>query len=178
MEILLKRYYTKNGDGATLGILTAPELDKLNSEPICYTIERPLFYKGNSNKRDDKKTATINESCCIPIGTYQVKKTFSPKFQTDLFLVLNVEGRDGIRIHTANWMEELLGCIATVDQIVNSNKKPSGYWGFNSMEMLRKLENFIADKTSNINEFTLTIIDNQGELVKKQLLNKNKNLVL
>ena len=177
MQILLKRYYTKNGDGATLGILTAPELDKLNSEPICYTIERPLFYKGNSNKRDDKKTATINESCCIPIGKYKVVKHSSVKFPLS-FLIKEVQGRNVILIHQANWMEELLGCIATVDQIVNSNKKPSGYWGFNSMEMLRKLENFIADKTSNINEFTLTIIDNQGELVKKQLLNKNKNLVL
>ncbi len=177
MEILLKRYYTKNGDGATLGILTAPELDKLNSEPICYTIERPLFYKGNSNKRDDKKTATINESCCIPIGKYKVVKHSSVKFPLS-FLIKEVQGRNAILIHQANWMEELLGCIATVDQIVNSNKKPSGYWGFNSMEMLRKLKNFIADKTSNINEFTLTIIDNQGELVKKQLLNKNKNLVL
>jgi hypothetical protein len=177
MQILLKRYYTKNGDGATLGILTTPELDKLNSEPICYTIERPLFYKGNSNKRDDKKTATINESCCIPIGKYKVVKHSSVKFPLS-FLIKEVQGRNAILIHQANWMEELLGCIATVDQIVNSNKKPSGYWGFNSMEMLRKLKNFIADKTSNINEFTLTIIDNQGELVKKQLLNKNKNLVL
>ena len=177
MEILLKRYYTKNGDGATLGILTTPELDKVNFEPICYTIERPLFYKGNSNKRDNKKTATINESCCIPIGKYKVVKHSSVKFPLS-FLIKEVQGRTAILIHQANWMEELLGCIATVNQIINSNKKPSGYWGFNSMEMLRKLENFIADKTSNINEFTLTIIDNQGELVKKQLLSKNKNLVL
>jgi hypothetical protein len=94
------------------------------------------------------------------------------------FLIKEVQGRDAILIHQANWMEELLGCIATVDQIINSDKKPSGYWGFNSMEILRKLENFISDKTSNINKFTLKIIDNQGELVKKQLLNKNKNLVL
>ena len=177
MQILLKRYYTKNGEGATLGILTTPELDKLNFEPICYTIERPLFYKGNSNKRDDKKTATINESCCIPIGKYKVVRHSSIKFLLS-FLIKEVQGRDAILIHQANWMEELLGCIATVDQIINSDKKPSGYWGFNSMEMLRKLENFIADKTSNINKFTLKIIDNQGELVKKQLLNKNKNLVL
>ena len=177
MEVLLKRYYTKNGEGATLGILTTLELDKLNFEPICYTIERPLFYKGISNKKDDKKTATINESCCIPIGEYKVVRHSSIKFPLS-FLIKEVQGRDAILIHQANWMEELLGCIATVDQIINSNKKPSGYWGFNSMEMLRKLENFIADKTSDINKFTLTIIDNQGELVKKQLLNKNKNLVL
>jgi hypothetical protein len=171
MQVLLKRYYTKNGDGATLGILTTPELDKVNFEPICYTLERPLFYKGNSNKRDDKKTANINESCCIPIGTYQVKKTFSPKFQTDLFLVLNVSGRDGIRIHQANWMQQLHGCIAPVDWIINDKNKI--FTGLNSAESLEALNKFIGG-----NEFTLTIIDNEQELVKQKLLIKNKNLIL
>ena len=171
MEILLKRYYTKNGDGATLGYLTIEDREKLNFQPICYTIERPLFYKGNSNKRDDKKTATINESCCIPIGTYQVKKTFSPKFQTDLFLVLNVEGRDGIRIHQANWMQQLHGCIAPVDWIINDKNKI--FTGLNSAESLQTFHKFIGG-----NKFTLTIIDSEQELVKQKLLIKNKNLVL
>ncbi len=171
MQLLLKRYYTKNGDGATLGILTTPELDKVNFEPICYTIERPLFYKGNSNKRDDKKTTTINESCCIPIGTYQVKKTFSPKFQTDLFLVLNVSGRDGIRIHQANWMQQLHGCIAPVDWIINDKNKI--FTGLNSAESLEALNKFIGG-----NKFTLTIIDSEQELVKQKLLIKNKKLIL
>jgi hypothetical protein len=170
MQVLLKRYYTKNGDGATLGYLTIEDREKLNFQPICYTIERPLFYKGNSNKRDDKKTP-INESCCIPIGTYQVKKTFSPKFQTDLFLVLNVEGRDGIRIHQANWMQQLHGCIATVDWIINDKTKI--FTGLNSAESLKALNKFIGG-----NEFTLTIIDSEQELVKQKLLIKNKNLVL
>ena len=171
MQVLLKRYYTKNGDGATLGYFTIEDREKLNFQPICYTIERPLFYKGNSNKRDDKKTATINESCCIPIGTYQVKKTFSPKFQTDLFLVLNVEGRDGIRIHQANWMQQLHGCIAPVDWIINDKNKI--FTGLNSAESLEALNKFIGG-----NKFTLTIIDNEQELVKQKLLIKNKNLVL
>ena len=170
MEILLKRYYTKNGDGATLGYFTIEDREKLNFQPICYTIERPLFYKGNSNKRDDKKTS-INESCCIPIETYQVKKTFSPKFQTDLFLVLNVDGRDGIRIHQANWMQQLHGCIAPVDWIINDKNKI--FTGLNSAESLQAFHKFI-----NGNEFTLTIIDNEQELVKQKLLIKNKNLVL
>ena len=171
MEILLKRYYTKNGDGATLGYLTIEDREKLNFQPICYTIERPLFYKGISNKRDDKKTTTINESCCIPIGTYQVKKTFSPKFQTDLFLVLNVEGRDGIRIHQANWMQQLHGCIAPVDWIINDKNKI--FTGLNSAESLQTFHKFIGG-----NKFTLTIIDSEQELVKQKLLIKNKNLVL
>lgn len=176
IEILLKRLYTSNGNGATLGYFTTADREKLNFEPICYTIERPLFDNGISNKRDDKTTANINESCCIPIGDYDVVKTSTNKFNL-AFLIKKVEGRDGILIHQANLAEQLLGCIATVDWIIN-DKKPSGFRGLNSMEMLKKLENFIAEKTKNVNKFKLLIIDNQGELVKKQLLNKNKNLVL
>ena len=171
MQILLKRYYTKDGEGATLGYFTIEDREKLNFQPICYTIERPLFYKGISNKRDDKKTTTINESCCIPIGKYKVKKTFSPKFQENLFLVLNVDGRDGIRIHQANWMQQLHGCIAPVDWIINDKTKI--FTGLNSAESLQELHKFIGG-----NEFTLTIIDNEQELVKQKLLIKNKNLVL
>ena len=171
MQILLKRYYTKDGEGATLGYFTIEDREKLNFQPICYTIERPLFHKGISNKRDDKKTATINESCCIPIGEYKVKKTFSPKFQENLFLVLNVDGRDGIRIHQANWMQQLHGCIAPVDWIINDKTKI--FTGLNSAESLQELHKFIGG-----NEFTLTIIDNEQELVKQKLLIKNKNLVL
>jgi hypothetical protein len=170
MQVLLKRYYTKNGDGATLGYFTTQDKEAINFDPICYTLERPLFHKGVSNKRDDKKTP-INESCCIPIGKYKVKKTFSPKFQTDLFLVLNVEGRDGIRIHQANWMQQLHGCIAPVDWIINDKTKI--FTGLNSAESLQALNKFIGG-----NEFTLTIIDNEQELVKQKLLIKNKNLVL
>ena len=112
----------------------------------------------------------INESCCINEGEYEVKKTFSPKFQENLFLVLNVDGRDGIRIHQANWMQQLHGCIAPVDWIINDKNKI--FTGLNSAESLQELHKFIGG-----NEFTLTIIDNEQELVKQKLLIKNKNLV-
>jgi hypothetical protein len=46
------------------------------------------------------------------------------------------------------------------------------------MEMLKKLENFIAEKTKNVNKFKLLIIDNQGELVLSRLKKKNPNLII
>lgn len=49
---------------------------------------------------------------CIPIGSYKVITTFSNKYQKDMWQVLNVEGRSGIRIHSANYSRELEGCIA------------------------------------------------------------------
>ncbi len=70
-------------------------------------------------------------------------------------------------------MEELQGCIAPVDFIINKNNKPSGFNGLNSAESLQALNKFIGG-----NEFTLTIIDNKQELVKQKLLIKNKILKL
>jgi len=56
---------------------------------------------------------------CIPAGTYKVAWTFSPAFKRFMYLVTNVPGRSGIRIHSANFMGEkpphhcqLYGCIA------------------------------------------------------------------
>lgn len=57
---------------------------------------------------------------CIPEGLYECLWTYSPAFKRKMYLVNNVEGRSGIRIHPANLMGDkskgykshLLGCIA------------------------------------------------------------------
>jgi len=48
----------------------------------------------------------------IPKGVYKVITTMSPRFKKDMWLLLDVPGRDGIRIHSANYARELNGCIA------------------------------------------------------------------
>lgn len=56
----------------------------------------------------------------IPEGTYDVLWTFSPAFKRMMYLVSDVRGRSGIRIHAANYMGDsrrglrchLNGCIA------------------------------------------------------------------
>lgn len=47
----------------------------------------------------------------IPEGRYEVTITHSPRFKR-LMPLINVPHRIGIRIHPANWPEELEGCIA------------------------------------------------------------------
>lgn len=49
---------------------------------------------------------------CIPKGTYKVTTTYSNRFKKNLWEVLNVPGRSGIRIHAANYASQLEGCIA------------------------------------------------------------------
>lgn len=65
----------------------------------CKTLELPD--KGN------KRSVS-----CIPEGVYRCERTYSPAFKTQLYLVKDVEGRSGIRIHPANYTRQLRGCIA------------------------------------------------------------------
>jgi hypothetical protein len=48
---------------------------------------------------------------CIPAGTYKVVPRRSPKYGEHLH-ILDVPGRSLILIHQANYVHQLLGCIA------------------------------------------------------------------
>ena len=52
-----------------------------------------------------------NADYIIPVGTYPVSVTFSPRFQRNLPLIGNVPGRSGIRIHRGTKPEHSKGCI-------------------------------------------------------------------
>ena len=60
-----------------------------------------------------------NAEYIIPVGTYPVLVTFSPRFKRMLPLIGNVPGRSGIRFHRGTKPEHSKGCIlvsATVEQ--------------------------------------------------------------
>lgn len=82
---------------ATLGI------GELWAGPVCvmrcHTVELP--WKNNAKGVS-----------CIPAGTYQMAFTMSNRFKVPLWLVLDVPGRAGVRIHAANFAHQLEGCIA------------------------------------------------------------------
>ncbi|MFO7825431.1 MAG: DUF5675 family protein [Cyclobacterium sp.] len=65
---------------------------------FCFTLELP--WKENQNFIS-----------CIPSGRYKVKKRYSKKYGWHLH-ILGVPGRTWILIHEANFVRELLGCIA------------------------------------------------------------------
>ena len=93
-------------DTQTLGIFTA--YNKMSKLFELKTLELP--YRNNDP----------NVSC-IPSDEYIVRLTKSQKFGVDLYEVLNVQGRSGIRIHKANYFTELLGCIAVGVQFIDLN---------------------------------------------------------
>lgn len=65
----------------------------------CHTIELPW--------RNNESMVS-----CIPAGRYPMAFTMSNRFKRKLWEVKNVKGRAGIRIHAANKVSELRGCIA------------------------------------------------------------------
>lgn len=48
----------------------------------------------------------------IPLGTYPVVISYSPRFGRELPLLCNVPDREGIRLHPANYPSQLEGCLA------------------------------------------------------------------
>jgi hypothetical protein len=84
---------------------------------------------GNLFVIDEK--GTVNYSCktlelgwknneknisCIPPGTYDIVLEYSPKFDRDLWELKDVPGRTEIKIHPANFYDQLHGCIALGDR--------------------------------------------------------------
>lgn len=53
-----------------------------------------------------------NYAKCIPGGEYPLSFESSPRFGDDCLSIGCVHNRTGIRIHAANWPDELEGCIA------------------------------------------------------------------
>ena len=61
---------------------------------------------------EGQKIATLeNADYIIPVGTYPVLVTFSPRFKRMLPLIGNVPGRSGIRIHRGTKPEHSKGCV-------------------------------------------------------------------
>lgn len=95
----------------TLGTLTVI-LDK--ELFVCKSLELPW---------EDNK----NNISCIPKGSYLAMYTRSNRLSGaaghDVFTyeVMNVPGRAGIRIHSANYFFQLLGCIAMGDALKDIN---------------------------------------------------------
>lgn len=97
---------TKSTKDATYGNLRVIQNDKVLFE--CKTLERPWV--------DNK-----NNVSCIPPGTYDVMKTYSNRFKKPLYLIDKVPGRSGVRIHPANFVSQLEGCIALGDKFADIN---------------------------------------------------------
>jgi len=114
MNLDLDRFI--HGSACTIGRLS------VDGSYLCDTLEDVV----REVKGESVKTWKVPGDTAIPVGSYQVLITYSPKFKRNLPLLLAVPGFDGIRIHAGNTKEDTEGCIlvghysGTGDAIVNS----------------------------------------------------------
>lgn len=116
------------------GVQTSGKLEIDNF--ACMTLERA--WKNNQSNIS-----------CIPRGTYRVKYTFSPKFLKYTYQVMDVPNRTGIRIHSANYFFDLLGCIALGSgySSLNSDREKDI---INSRATIKSFEDFMQRKDFNL----------------------------
>lgn len=94
-----------------LELVTLGEL-LLDGEHECFTLEDPI-----------RQTKVYGDTCIWP-GTYTVTINFSPRFKKDMMRVLDVQGFEGILIHSGNGPEDTKGCILVGDLISGERIAP------------------------------------------------------
>lgn len=111
-KITLNLCRLNSDESPTEGVLSIGKTD------ICHTLELP-------------KLADI---VCIPTGKYELKLTYSKRFNKVLPEVMNVKGRTGIRIHAGNSVNDTAGCI-----LVGRKNRNVKYWLTDSRNTLKKV---------------------------------------
>jgi hypothetical protein len=79
----------------------------INGKWFCHTIEDRV----RALPGEWKKELKVYGKTAIPYGEYQVRVTFSNRFQRPLPLVINVPDFEGIRIHNGSSELSSAGCI-------------------------------------------------------------------
>ena len=104
---IIRLYQTPIDDPKqTEGVLYLIDKNKIIFE--CKTLELPWL---NNNRRVS----------CIPTGKYKAVKHVSPKFGNCLW-IKDVPNRSEILIHPANYVRQLLGCIALGNKHIDMNR--------------------------------------------------------
>lgn len=135
-------YRLLGSDQQSLGILSTVNDGQLY---VAKTLELPD--KGNQQKIS-----------CIPAGVYKCVWSFSNHFQKHTYAILDVPGRAGIRIHSANYFSQLLGCVALGSALkdINNDGHQDIVHSGNTMAEFEKLMNY--------EQFELVIVDNTAAL--------------
>lgn len=110
---------------------------------FCETVEDKDRGLDDSMEESTIKSRKVYGETAIPLGTYKVEITYSPKFKKNLPLLYNVKGFEGIRIHSGNTAKDSLGCI-----IVGKNKKVGMV--LDSRSTMTKLMKILTNTKENI----------------------------
>lgn len=134
-DVFIHRVYSTNKQ--TLGLLYCIVNDFLF---VAKTMELP-------NRNNERRVS------CIPAGSYVCSQTYSPHFGKPTYELMNVPQRSAIRIHPANFAQELLGCIALGSALKDLNMD-------GAQDVIHSGNTCVEfEKLLNKEPFLLTIID-------------------
>lgn len=83
----------------------------INNEYFCDILEDVDRMLNSNMTLEEIAKIKIKGKTAIPIGTYQIAITYSPRFQQYMPLLLNTPGYAGIRIHPGNTHVDTDGCL-------------------------------------------------------------------
>ena len=120
MQLDLHRKWLKKG--YSIGILS------IRGNRICESVEDEDRGLKQTDGLESIKARKIKGQTAIPVGIYEIKDTYSPKYKKNVPLLLNVPGYEGIRIHPGNTAKDTEGCLVfgrntEVGKVTNST-----YW--------------------------------------------------
>lgn len=108
---------------------------------FCDTIEDTVRDL-NKNGKFDNGEKKIHSKTAIPYGTYEIKWTYSPRFNKYTPQLMNVPSFEGIRIHAGNTSADTEGCL-----ILGKNKQVGKV--LNSRDTINKFYPIIKEACSN-----------------------------
>lgn len=117
MKVLQKRYCF--GDDFTISRI---ELDNKSFNGCPYILEDAVREIPNKSVRAWK----VKNETAIPVGTYEVEKTFSQRFGKMVYQLMNVPGFEGVRIHSGNTSHDTEGCLIIGKERDEKNGEVSG----------------------------------------------------
>ena len=120
MKIELHRKWLKKG--YSVGILY------INGQRICETLEDKDRGLSADQSLSVIKKLKVKGETAIPIGTYNVGWTYSPRFKKMLPLLKDVPAFEGIRIHSGNKANDTEGCILCGRNTEVGTVTNSRYW--------------------------------------------------
>jgi hypothetical protein len=103
MQLDLHRKWLKKG--YSIGILS------IDGKRFCESVEDEDRGLKQTDSLETIKAKKVKGKTAIPVGTYEIKITYSQRFKKNLPLLLNVPGFDGIRIHSGNTADDTEGCL-------------------------------------------------------------------
>lgn len=77
---------------------------------------------------------------CIPVAEYKVKTTYSNKYKKDMYEIMNVPNRAGVRIHSGNYYTQVQGCVLVGKAFkdINSDGEVDVLQSFDTLTKLTK----------------------------------------